>query len=40
MLTAFAARVRQGYYGKGHQIKVQSVSDAMAAIKQTNKLND
>ena len=32
VLTAFTARVRQGYYGQGHQIKVQSVSNAMAAI--------
>ena len=39
VLTAFTARVRQGYYGKGNQqIKVQSVSDAMAAISKTIEL--
>ena len=38
VLTAFAAQVRQGYYGKGNQIKVQSVSDAMAAISKTIEL--
>ena len=39
VLTAFAARVtRQGYYGKGNQIKVQSVSDAMVAISKTIEL--
>ena len=38
VLTAFAARVRQGYYGRGDQIKVQSVTDAMAAISKTIEL--
>ena len=38
VLTAFAARVRQGYYGNGNTIKVQSVTDAMAAISKTIEL--
>ena len=38
VLTAFAARVRRGYYGRGDQIKVQSVTDSMAAISKTIEL--
>ena len=38
VLAAFAARVRQGYYGRGDQIKVHSVTDAMVAITKTIKL--
>jgi len=38
VLTAFAARVRQGYYGRGDKNKVQSVTDAMAAISKTIEL--
>ena len=36
--TAFAARVRTGYYGLWHRIKAQGVSDALAAISKTIKL--
>ena len=32
LVTAFAARVQQGYYGRGDVIKVPSVTDAIAAI--------
>jgi hypothetical protein len=35
VLTAFAARVRTGYYGNGNQIKVQGVTEALAAISKT-----
>ena len=35
---AFAARVRAGQYGRGHQIKVSGVSDALAAISKTTEL--
>ena len=38
VLTAFAARVRKGYYGQGRQVKVQTVSNAMAAISKTIEL--
>lgn len=38
ILTAFAARVRTGAYGRGHQVKVSSVQDAIAAITTTAKL--
>jgi hypothetical protein len=38
VLTAFAARVRQGYYGRGDQIKVKNVTDAMVAISKTIEL--
>jgi hypothetical protein len=38
ILTAFAARVRTGYYGKGETVKVQSVQDALAAISKTIEL--
>jgi hypothetical protein len=33
----FAARVRTGYYSNGHQIKVQGVTEALAAISKTIK---
>ena len=35
---AFAARVRTGRYGRGNQIKVGGVSDALAAISKTIEL--
>ena len=35
---AFAARVRTGFYGKGHQVKLQSVSEALVAISKTCEL--
>jgi hypothetical protein len=35
VLTAYAARVRTGYYGNGNQIKVQGVTEALAAISKT-----
>jgi hypothetical protein len=38
IITAFAARVRTGYYGKGETVKVQSVQDALAAISKTIEL--
>ena len=38
VLTVFAAMVRQGYYGRGDTIKVQSVTDAMAAVSKTIEL--
>jgi hypothetical protein len=38
VLTAFAARVRKGYYGRGHQIKVPGVTDALSAISKTIEL--
>ena len=38
IITAFAARVRTGHYGRGNQVKVQSVKDALAAISKTIEL--
>ena len=38
VLTAFAARVRTGFYGKGRQIRVQGVTDARSAISKTIEL--
>lgn len=38
LITAFAARVRTGYYGRKNQVKVQSVKDALAAISKTIEL--
>ena len=38
VLTAFAARVRTGFYGKGRQIRVQGVTDALSAISKTIEL--
>jgi hypothetical protein len=37
-ITAYAARVRKGYYGHGHTIKVQGVTDALSAISKTLEL--
>ena len=38
IITAFAARVRTGYYGKGHTVRVPTVTKALAAISKTIKL--
>ena len=38
IITAFAARVRSGHYGKGRIVKAQSVSQALAAISKTIEL--
>ena len=38
LVTAFDARVRQGYYGRGDIIKVPSVTDAIAAISTSLQL--
>ena len=38
VITAFAARVRTGYYGQGRQIQVQSVTQALSAISKTIEL--
>ena len=38
VITAFAARVRTGYYGLQNKVKVQSVSNALSAISNTIKL--
>jgi hypothetical protein len=38
IITAFAARVRSGFYGHGNEIKVSLVSDALAAISKTIEL--
>ena len=38
IITAFAARVRKGFYGKGKQVTVQSVTQALAAITKTCEL--
>jgi hypothetical protein len=38
LLTGFAARVRTGAYGRGDQVKVQTVTDALAAISKTCQL--
>jgi hypothetical protein len=35
IITAFAARVRTGYYGLGHQVTVQTVADALSAVSAT-----
>ena len=37
-INAFAARVRSGFYGRGAQVKVQSVNDALSAISKTIEL--
>ena len=39
-VTAFAARVRSGHFGKKRQIAVQGVSDALSAISKTIELAD
>ena len=36
--AAFAARVRSGRFGRGHQIRVGGVTDALAAISKTIEL--
>ena len=38
IVTAFAARVRRGYYGKGKQVTVQTVTQALSAISKTCEL--
>ena len=38
VLTAFAARVRTGYYGRGHEIRVSGVTEAISAISKTIEL--
>jgi len=38
IITAFAARVRTGFYGRGHEVKVSTVTDALAAISKTIEL--
>eukprot|EP00957_Ditylum_brightwellii_P194715 14832332-Ditylum_brightwellii.AAC.1 len=38
LLTAFAARIRTGFYGRGHQVKVPSVTEALSAISKTIQL--
>ena len=38
LICAFAARVRTGTYGRGSQIKVSGVSDALSAISKTFQL--
>ena len=38
IITAFAARVRTGFYGRGRVVKVQTIKDTPAAISKTIKL--
>ena len=38
IVSAFAARVRTGFYGRGNEVKVPSVCDAIAAISTSIKL--
>jgi hypothetical protein len=38
IIQAYAARVRTGFYGEGHTVKVQTVSKALAAISKTLEL--
>ena len=38
IVTAFAAQVRSGYYGKGKQVTVQTVTQALSAITKTCEL--
>ena len=38
IVTAFAARVRTGYYGLGNQVKAKSVADALSAVAKTFEL--
>jgi hypothetical protein len=38
IITAFAARVRTGHYGRGHRVKVQTVANALSAISKTLEL--
>ena len=37
-LTAYAARVRRGHYGRGNQIRVLGVTEALSAISKTIEL--
>ena len=39
LLTAFAAYVRQGNAGRGHQVRIGSVQDALCAIGKTFELD-
>jgi hypothetical protein len=38
IVTGFAANVRTGVYGRGHQVRVSTVTDALASINQTIQL--
>jgi len=38
VITAFAARVRTGYYGRGDEIRVSGVTEAISAISKTIEL--
>ena len=38
LITAFAARVRTGYYGLGNRVRVKTVTDALSAISKTIEL--
>jgi hypothetical protein len=38
ILTAFAARVRTGHYGRGSQVRVSTVSEALSAVAKTLQL--
>jgi hypothetical protein len=38
IITAFAARVRTGYYGNGRTVTVQTVRDALSAVSKTFEL--
>jgi hypothetical protein len=38
ILTAFAARVRTGYFGRGSQVRVPSVTEALSAVAKTLQL--
>ena len=38
IITGFASRVRTGYYGRGDQVKVSSVTEALAAISTSLEL--
>jgi hypothetical protein len=38
LITAFAARVRTGYYGLGNHVRTKTVADALSAISKTIEL--
>ena len=38
IVSAYAARVRTGVYGHGHQVQVQTVTDALSSISKTIEL--
>ena len=38
VLTALAARVRHGFFGRGNQINVQGITDSLSAISKTIQL--